>query len=107
MGVVRERGAEQPPSPGAVFGKDQPLRLDAGVDLGPFQVAYQTYGTLNADRGNAVLIGHALTGDHHVFNPHPVTGKSGWWHTMLGPGKPIATNRYYMIYPHVLAPRSS
>jgi homoserine O-acetyltransferase/O-succinyltransferase len=102
IAVVREREADQPHSPVAVFGKDQPLRLDAGVDLGPFQVAYQTYGTLNADRSNAVLVCHALTGDQHVFNRHPVTGKSGWWETMVGPGKPIDTNRYYVISPNVL-----
>ena len=102
IAVVREREADQPHSPVAVFGKDQPLQLDAGVELSPFQVAYQTYGTLNADRSNAVLIGHALTGDQHVFNRHPVTGKSGWWDTMVGPGKPIDTNRYYVICPNVL-----
>ncbi len=63
---------------------------------------YQTYGALNADRSNAVLVCHALTGDQHVFNRHPVTGKSGWWETMVGPGKPIDTNRYYVISPNVL-----
>src|SRR5260370_242786 len=101
-GVGREGGGDRPPSRAAVFGKDQPLQLDAGVELSPFQVAYQTYGTLNADRSNAVLIGHALTGDQHVSNRHPVTGKSGWWDTMVGPGKPIDTNRYYVICPNVL-----
>src|SRR5229473_2883411 len=102
IAVVREREADQPHSPVAVFGTDQPLRLDAGVDLSPFQVAYQTYGALNADRSNAVLVCHALTGDQHVFNRHPVTGKSGWWDTMVGPGKPIDTNRYYVICANVL-----
>ena len=81
---------------------DQPLKLDAGVELAPFQVAYQTYGTLNAERSNAVLICHALTGDQHVFNRHPVTGKPGWWETMIGPGKPIDTERYFVICPNVL-----
>ena len=66
---------------------DQPLKLDAGVELAPFQIAYQTYGTLNAERSNAVLICHALTGDQHVANVHPVTGKPGWWETMVGPGQ--------------------
>ncbi len=47
---------------------NKPLRLDAGIDFGPFQIAYQTYGTLNAERTNAVLVCHALTGDQHVFN---------------------------------------
>jgi homoserine O-acetyltransferase len=94
--------ADHPHSPFAVFGADQPLRLDAGVELSPFQVAYQTYGVLNADRSNAVLVCHALTGDQHVFNRHPVTGKPGWWETMIGPGKPIDTNRYFVICTNVL-----
>src|SRR5262249_54357589 len=102
IAVAREREADQPHSPVAAFGADQPLRLDAGVELNPFQVAYQAYGALNADRSNAVLICHALTGDQHVSNHHPVTGKSGWWDTMVGPGKPIDTNRYYVICPNVL-----
>ena len=102
IAVAREREADQPHSPVAAFGADQPLRLDAGVELNPFQVAYQAYGVLNADRSNAVLICHALTGDQHVSNHHPVTGKSGWWDTMVGPGKPIDTNRYYVICPNVL-----
>jgi homoserine O-acetyltransferase len=66
-------------------GLDQPLKLDCGVDLAPFQIAYQTYGELNADRSNAILVCHALTGDQHVNNAHPVTGKHGWWDTMVGP----------------------
>ncbi len=98
----RVREADHPHSPVVSFGANRPLKLDAGVDLAPFQVAYQTYGTLDADRGNAVLICHALTGDQHVFNPHPVTGKPGWWETMIGPGRPIDTDRYYVICANVL-----
>src|SRR5436190_19132178 len=90
----RVREAENPRWQVVRFGADKPLKLDAGVELAPFQIAYQTYGTLNAARSNAVLIGHALTGDQHVANVHPVTGKQGWWETMVGPGKPIDTNRY-------------
>lgn len=86
----------------ARFGADKPLKLDAGVDLFPFQIAYTTYGTLNADRSNAVLICHALTGDQHVNNVHPVTGKNGWWETLIGPGKPIDTERYFIICTNVL-----
>ena len=59
----------------AVLGKDRPLRLDCGVELGPYRVAYQTYGTLNADKSNAVLICHALSLDQFVAELHPVTGK--------------------------------
>src|SRR5205085_182902 len=85
-----------------LFRSDKPLTLDAGVELAPFQIAYQTYGTLNAARSNAVLICHALTGDQHVANVHPVTGKPGWWETMVGPGRPIDTERYFVICPNVV-----
>jgi homoserine O-acetyltransferase len=94
--------AENPHSQVARFGPDQPLKLDAGVELAPFQIAYQTYGTLNSARSNAVLICHALTGDQHAANVHPVTGKPGWWETMVGPGKPIDTDRYFVISPNVV-----
>jgi len=94
--------AENPHSQIARFGPDQPLKLDAGVELAPFQIAYQTYGTLNSARSNAVLICHALTGDQHAANVHPVTGKPGWWETMVGPGKPIDTDRYFVISPNVV-----
>src|ERR1700759_12761 len=89
------READDPRYPAvAHFGADQPLKLDAGVELSPFQIAYQTYGTLNPQRSNAVLVCHALTGDQHVASQHPVTGKAGWWETMVGPGRPIDTERY-------------
>jgi homoserine O-acetyltransferase/O-succinyltransferase len=94
--------AERPASPIARFGPDQPLPLDAGVSLSPFQVAYQTYGTLNADKSNAVLVCHALSGDQHVASVNPVTGKPGWWELMVGPGLPIDTDRYFVICANVL-----
>ncbi len=84
------------------FGPDRPLKLDAGVELSPFQVAYKTYGALNADRSNAVLICHALTGDQHAASENPVTRKPGWWETLVGPGKPIDTERYFVICPNVI-----
>ncbi|MGO9357967.1 MAG: homoserine O-acetyltransferase MetX, partial [Xanthobacteraceae bacterium] len=96
------READQPTSQVAAFGPDQPLRLDCGVDLSPFQIAYQTYGQLNADRSNAILICHALTGDQHVANIHPLTGKPGWWETLVGSGKPIDTDRYFVICSNVV-----
>src|SRR3954463_1728258 len=86
----------------ARFGADKPLKLDAGVELSPFQIAYKTYGVLNAQRSNAVMICHALTGDQHVASTHPVTKKPGWWETMVGPGRPIDTERYFVICPNVL-----
>jgi homoserine O-acetyltransferase len=98
----RVRESEHPQSPFVRFGAEQPLALDSGVVLSPVQIAYQTYGSLNAARSNAVLICHALTGDQHVANIHPVTGKPGWWETLIGPGKPIDTERYYVICANVL-----
>jgi homoserine O-acetyltransferase/O-succinyltransferase len=94
--------ADNPRSQVVCFGADQPLKLVAGIELSPFQVAYQTYGTLNRARTNAVLICHALTGDQHVANLHPVTGKPGWWEIMVGPGKPIDTDSYFVICANVV-----
>ncbi len=94
--------ADEPASPVMRFGADAPLPMDAGVALAPWQIAYQTYGSLNAERSNAVLVCHALTGDQHVANPHPVTGKAGWWETLIGPGKPIDTDRFFVICANVL-----
>jgi homoserine O-acetyltransferase/O-succinyltransferase len=79
-----------------------PLPLESGLDLAPLQIAYQTYGTLNAAKSNAVLICHALTGDQHVASENPVTHKPGWWVNMIGPGKPIDTNRYFVICSNVI-----
>ena len=75
-----------------------PLRLESGASLGPITLAYETYGTLNADRSNAILILHALSGDAHVAGYHrPEDTKPGWWEYMVGPGKGIDTNRYFVI----------
>jgi homoserine O-acetyltransferase len=84
------------------FGADEPLLMDAGIPLGPWQIAYQTYGALNDARSNAVLVCHALTGDQHVASQNPVTGKPGWWETMVGPGRPIDTERYFVICANVI-----
>lgn len=79
-----------------------PLRLDGGVLLSPVEIAYETYGTLATDGGNAILICHALTGDQHVASNHPITGKPGWWTRMVGPGKPIDPARHFVICANVL-----
>jgi len=79
-----------------------PLPLDCGKSLESVRIAYETYGTLNADASNAILICHALTGDQHVASPHPKTGKPGWWLRMVGPGKPIDTSRFFVICANVL-----
>ena len=84
------------------LGGDRPIRLDCGVELGPIQVAYQTYGTLNAQKSNAILICHALTGDHYVADPHPITAKPGWWSELVGPGRVFDTDRYFLICSNVL-----
>ncbi|MCB1548419.1 MAG: homoserine O-acetyltransferase [Hyphomicrobiaceae bacterium] len=94
--------AERPQSLVMHFGPDEPLRLDSGQSLSPYTIAYQTYGTLNAERTNAILVCHALTGDQHVANTHPVTGKPGWWETMVGPGRPVDTDRFHVICANIL-----
>ncbi len=78
------------------------LTLDSGATLSPVTIAYQTYGALNAEKSNALLLCHALTGDQHVGNLHPVTGRPGWWDTMVGPGKPFDTDRFFVICANVL-----
>ncbi|MEN2787764.1 homoserine O-acetyltransferase [Sphingomonas qilianensis] len=79
-----------------------PLRLDGGALLSPVDIAYETYGALDAERGNAILICHALTGDQHVASSHPRTGKPGWWARMVGPGKPIDPARHFIVCANVL-----
>jgi homoserine O-acetyltransferase len=81
---------------------DEELALECGTVLPQFNVAYRTYGTLNAASSNAVLICHALTGDQYVAEPHPVTGKPGWWDQVVGPGRPVDTDRYFVICANVL-----
>lgn len=81
---------------------EAPLPLDGGGTLENVTVAYETYGSLNPDRSNVVLICHALTLDQHVANIHPVTGRAGWWDSLVGPGKPVDTDRYFVICQNVL-----
>lgn len=81
---------------------DEGLVLESGVVIAPLVVAYRTYGTLNADRSNAILICHALTGDQYVAETHPVTGKPGWWSHLIGSGRTIDTDRFFVICANVL-----
>lgn len=81
---------------------DGGFMLDCGTVLPSVTVAYRTYGTLNAVRSNAILVCHALTGDQYVAEPHPGTGKPGWWKEVVGPGRPIDTNRFFVICANVL-----
>ncbi len=93
---------EVDPGQAITFGADRPLLLDAGRELSPVTIAYMTYGELNAQKSNAVLICHALTLDQFAASQHPVTGKPGWWDTLVGPGKPIDTNRFFVICANVV-----
>ena len=79
-----------------------PLPLDGGGTLAEARIAYETYGELAPDRSNAILLCHALTGDQYVASTHPLTGKPGWWERMVGPGKPIDTDRYHVICANVI-----
>lgn len=76
----------------------QPLRLKSGEVLPAYDLMYETYGTLNADKSNAVLICHALSGNHHVAGKYSETDKyPGWWDNLVGPGRPLDTNRFFVI----------
>ncbi len=78
------------------------MALDCGAVLPRLVVAFSTYGALDRARSNAVLVCHALTGDQHVAERHPLTGKPGWWEAVVGPGKPLDTDRYFVICANVL-----
>ena len=79
-----------------------PLNLSSGATLGPVDIAYETYGQLDADGSNAILICHALTGDQYVASEHPGTGKPGWWWRMVGAGKPVDPARHFIVCANVI-----
>jgi homoserine O-acetyltransferase/O-succinyltransferase len=85
-----------------VLALSAPLPLDGGQTLENVRIAYEAYGTLSSAKDNAILVTHALTGDQYVASRHPITGKAGWWTRMVGPGKPIDTDRYYVICANVI-----
>ena len=95
VGVVETRSAP-------VFDAAHPLILRSGASLAPVDVAYETYGTLNKERTNAVYICHALTGDAHVAGYHEGDSRPGWWDTMIGPGKPIDTRVWFVVCSNLL-----
>ena len=75
-----------------------PLALRSGASISDYTLAYETYGTLNADRSNAVLVCHALKASHHVAGVYQGQARSeGWWDNMVGPGKPVDTDRFFVI----------
>ena len=84
------------------FPPDRPLLLDSGAKLENLEIAYRTWGTLNADGTNAVLICHALSLDQHVASVHPTSGKPGWWTRLVGPSKPIDPARHFVICSNVI-----
>ena len=78
------------------------LKLESGDIIDSFKLAFKTYGKLNADKTNAILVCHALTGDQYVAGNNPITGRDGWWSRMVGPNKPIDTNKFFVICSNVL-----
>jgi homoserine O-acetyltransferase len=85
------------------FAEDEPFCLESGATLSPVTIAYETYGRLNADRSNAVLICHALSGSGHAAGYHAATDdKPGWWDDCIGPGKAFDTDRFFVICSNVI-----
>jgi homoserine O-acetyltransferase/O-succinyltransferase len=85
-----------------LFDPARALELESGARLAPVEVAYETYGALDADRANAVFICHALTGDAHAAGHHGDPARPGWWDTLIGPGKPVDTARYFVVCANLL-----
>ena len=85
-----------------LFTEDDPLLLESGETLAPVEVAYETYGALAPDGSNAVFVCHALTGDGHAAGHHGDPERLGWWDTLIGPGKPLDTDRLFVICPNLL-----
>jgi len=95
LGIVETRQV-------VLFDEDDPLVVESGASLAPVTVAYETYGELNADRSNAVYICHALTGDANAAGFHEGAKRPGWWDNLIGPGKPVDTDRYFVVCSNLL-----
>ena len=105
LGPIPVSGAWTPQDPIAFrkFAQLGPLRLENGSFLPEVTLAYETLGTLNEDRSNAILVLHALTGDAHISGPTaPGQSTAGWWEEAVGPGKPLDPERYFIVVPNVL-----
>jgi homoserine O-acetyltransferase/O-succinyltransferase len=102
MSIQQTLRADQDSGSVMTFPADQPLALDSGGRIEGLQIAFTTYGRLNAERTNAILICHALSLDQHVASEHPVTGRRAWWRTLVGPGLPLDTERYFIICSNVV-----
>ncbi|HEX4483961.1 MAG TPA: homoserine O-acetyltransferase [Solirubrobacteraceae bacterium] len=85
-----------------LFDEGDPLELDSGATLAPVEVAYETYGKLDADASNAVFVCHALSGDAHAAGHHGDPTRRGWWDTIIGPGRPLDSDRFFIICPNLL-----
>ena len=81
---------------------NKPLKLDCGKTISNYPIAYETYGSLNEKKDNAILVFHALTGDQYVTGINPITNKDGWWSYAVGPGKAIDINKYFVICSNVI-----
>lgn len=84
------------------FTEEDPLVLESGATLGPVEVAYETYGELSEERDNAVFVCHALTGDAHAAGHHGDSERRGWWDRLIGPGKPVDSEKFFVISPNLL-----
>ena len=81
---------------------EKPLKLACGRTISKFPLAYETYGKLNENKDNAILVFHALTGDQFVTGTNPITKKDGWWSYAVGPKKSIDTDKYFVICANVI-----
>jgi len=84
------------------FTSDEPLKLISQLELSPFSIAYETYGTLNEEKNNVILVFHALSGSAHAAGFYPTDPNPGWWEDMIGPGKPLDTNRYFIVCSNII-----
>ena len=85
----------------SIFTYKEELKLESGSSLKSIDIAYETYGSLNTDKSNAILICHALTGSSHVAQ-NKENPEAGWWNDMVGPGKAIDTDHYFVICSNIL-----
>ncbi len=85
-----------------VFFNNANFKLESGDKLKNLKIAFKTFGKLNSDKSNAILICHALTGDQYIAGDNPITGRDGWWSRMVGPNKPIDTNKFFIICSNVI-----
>ena len=93
---------EQNKLPCSYFTEKKSLLLENGTSIDELTVAYESYGKLNKNKTNAIIVCHALSGDQFVASKNPITEKDGWWDRMVGPGKPIDTDKYFIICANVL-----